>query len=148
MGILIQLGVNETLAIQLGLFLVVFVVLKHLLFGPYFAALMERRARTLGKTEQAEKYVAEARVLEDQYAMRAREANDMYRDAFEKGRLAANKEFERVVGEARQAAKDHTDAMRDRLGKEMVAVRSQLSQEVASVSQVINQKLIGKEITA
>ena len=148
MGLLIQLGVNETLAMQLGVFLVVFIVLKYFLFGAYYAAFNERKARTLGKTELAEKYLAEAKQMEDQFATKAREANDLYREVFEKGRAAANKEYDRVVNEARQLAKDKTDEMRASLQKDMQSVRTQVAQELNGVAQVINQKLIGKEFSA
>ena len=93
MDLLIQLGVNSSITIQLGMFLVVFVVLKYVLFQPYYAAFKERKERTIGKTELAERFVAEARELEEQYTLRAQQANDQFREIYDKNRLAATKEY-------------------------------------------------------
>ena len=54
MDLLIQLGVNHTLAVQLVMFLVTFVILKYVLFEPYYAAFNERQERTVGRTELAD----------------------------------------------------------------------------------------------
>src|SRR4051812_27285178 len=105
MDLLIQLGVNYTLGIQLVMFLVVFAVLKNLLFEPYFKAFNERKERTLGKTELAERFVAEARELEEKYSMRAQEANDRFREVFDKSRSEAMKEYDRLIGDARGKTK-------------------------------------------
>jgi len=148
MDMLTQLGVNETLAIQLGMFLVVFVALKYLLFGPYFAAFNERQARTLGKTELAERYLAESRAMEETYALRAREANDRYREVFDKSRAETNKQYEQLVSDARNQSKVRIEEMRAQIRKEIQGVQTQLTQEVPAVSQLINHKLIGKEFSA
>ena len=99
MDLLIQLGVNQTLAIQLVVFLIAFVALKYLLFEPYFAADNQRQERTLGKTELAERFVAEARELEEKFSTRAQEANDRFREVYDKARLEAVKEYDRLVNQ-------------------------------------------------
>lgn len=147
MDLLIQLGVNYTLVIQLATFLFCFVVLKYFLFGPYYAAFNARKDRTLGKTEMAEKYIAEAKAMEEKFAARAFEVNERFREVFDKSRSEAVKEYDRLVGDARAKTKTVIDETTHKIHKEMEAARSQLSQEVAGVSQLINQKLIGKDLT-
>jgi F0F1-type ATP synthase membrane subunit b/b' len=147
MDLLIQLGVNHTLAFQLVAFLIVFATLKLFLFEPYYTAYKERQDRTLGKTELAERFVAEARELEERYAVRAQEANDRFREVFDKARLEAVKEHDRVVSEARAKNKAAIDDINQRIHKEMVAVRTQLSNETSGVAQLIVQKLVGKDLT-
>jgi F-type H+-transporting ATPase subunit b len=147
MDLLIQLGVNETLGIQLAVFLVAFVALKYLLFEPYYAAYKERQERTLGKTELAERFVAEARDLEEKYTIKAQEANDRFREVYDKARLEAVKEYDRVVNEARAKNKAALDQNNQKIQKEMVSVRAQLSNEIAGVSQLMVQKLIGKDLS-
>ncbi len=148
MDMLIQLGVNSTLATQLILFLVVFVALKYLLFEPYFAAFDERQKRTLGKTEQAEKYMAESRSLEEKFAAQARLANDQYRAVFDKSRTEAQKEYAQLVTQAREHAKIKTEDVRQKVRSEISHVKTQLSLEVPAISKIINQKLVGKEFNA
>ncbi len=148
MHLLIQLGVNETLAIQFATFLVVFLVLKTLLFGPYFAAYVERKERTLGKTELAERYIAEAQVLEDKYNKEARDANDRYRDVYDKSRSEALKEYDQEVNNARNKSKDLIEQSRVKIAAELQKARTQLEAELPAVAQLINQKLIGKDLPA
>src|SRR5258705_9331734 len=105
MDLLVQLGVNQTLPIQIATFLVCFVVLKYFLFGPYYAAFNERKDRTLGKTELAERFIAEARELEEKFGVRAQEVNDRFREVFDKSRLEAVKEYDRLINEARAKTK-------------------------------------------
>lgn len=146
MELLTQLGVNSTLPYQLATFLVVFVVLKYLLFRPYFSAFNERRERTVGKTELAERFVSEARELEEKYTMRAQEVNDRFRDIYDKGRAEAMKEYDGLVNDARAKTRGLVDQARKKIHSEMESARKQLSTEVGTVTQLINHKLIGKDL--
>src|ERR1700691_5507646 len=101
MDLLIHLGVNNTLGIQLVTFLITFMVLKYFLFEPYYAAFNERKERTLGKTELAERFISETRELEAKYAERAQAANDRFREVFDKSRGEAVKEYDNLISEAR-----------------------------------------------
>lgn len=148
MGLLVQLGVDRTLILQLCMFLVVFVVLKQVLFEPYFAAFNERKERTLGKAELAERFVAETHELEQTFSVRAQEMNDRYREVYDKSRSEAMHEYDRVVSEARARTKTLMDETRVMIHKEMESARVQLANEVKGVAQLINQKLIGKDLSA
>jgi F-type H+-transporting ATPase subunit b len=148
MNLLIQLGVNQTLVIQLIVFLIVFVALKQLLFVPYFAAYKERQVRTVGQTELAERFVAEARELEEHYANRAQEANDKFREVYDKARGEAVKEYDKQVASARAKTKAIIDETAQKIQHEMAAVRTQLSHETGGVSRLMVQKLVGKDLNA
>ncbi len=147
MELLTSLGVNSTLGIQFAIFLFCFVVLKYLLFKPYFAAYNERNQRTVGQTELAEKYLLETKDLEERFAVKATEVNERYRAVFEQTRQEANKEFDSVVNGARARAKQLVDDTRKKISTEMESARTKLDAEVGAVSQLINQKMIGKELT-
>src|SRR5262245_8514189 len=71
MSLLASLGVNETLVIQLGIFLAVYMVLKYVLFTPYFKAFNQRAESTVGQADLAERYIAETKALEDEFANKA-----------------------------------------------------------------------------
>jgi F0F1-type ATP synthase membrane subunit b/b' len=148
MDLLIQLGVNQTLGIQMVTFLIAFLVLKYFLFEPYYAAFNERTERTLGKTELAERFIAESRELEEKYAVRAQEANDRFREVYDKSRVEAVREHDRLVSEAREKTKGLLDEMNKKIQKDMASARTQLSQETTGVSELINQKMIGKEMSS
>ena len=146
MDLLTQLGVDSTLGIQFLMFLAVFVILKQVLFEPYYAAFVERKERTLGKTELAERFIAEARELEVQYGVRAQQANDRFREIYDRTRNEAIKEYDRLVNEARAKSKSLADENSEKIGKEMETARKLLSQEIPNVSKLINQKLVGQEL--
>lgn len=147
MDLLISLGVNSTLVIQFATFLVLYAVLKYALFAPYFAAYNERSHRTVGKAELAERYIAETKQMEEQFAAKAQEVNEQFKAIYDKTRSQAMKDYDRLVGEARTRSKALADEAVRKIHKEMDFARAQLGQEVSSVAQLINQKLIGKEIT-
>ncbi len=148
MELLTSLGVNSTLVIQLIAFLVVYVVLKYVLFAPYFKAYNERNLRTVGQTELAERYVNQTRELEEKFALKASEVNERYKAVYDKTRGEAMKEYDRLVSESRVLAKRLVDESRAKIQKEMDSARGQLKSEVEGVSKLINQKLIGKDVNA
>jgi F-type H+-transporting ATPase subunit b len=146
MDLLTSLGVNSTLAIQMGVFLVVYVVLKNVLFDAYFKAYIERNNRTVGQTELAEKYVTQTRELEARFAAKATEVNDRFKILFDKTRGEANKEYDRMITDARMQSKTLVDQARITIQKDMESAGNQLKSEVATVSKLISQKLIGKDL--
>lgn len=146
MELLTQLGVNSSLGFQLVCFLIVYAILKYVLFTPYFKAYNERNLRTVGQTELAEKFVTETRELEEKFAAKATEVNERYKAVYDKTRSEAAKEYDRMVNESRAQAKRLVDEARSKIQKEMEGARTHLKSEVASVSKLINQKLVGKEL--
>jgi F0F1-type ATP synthase membrane subunit b/b' len=147
MELLISLGVNQTLAYQFGIFVVVYLTLKYVLFVPYFHAYNERNERTVGKTELAERFVAETHELEQAYAQKAQEVNERYKSVYDRTRAEAVKEYDRLVGDARAQGKKLIDEARNQVQKEMTSARTQLAQEINGISQLINHKLIGKDLS-
>lgn len=145
MDLLSSLGVNSTLAYQFVQFVVVYFLLKYVLFRPYFAAYNERAARTVGKTELAERYVIEARELEERYAKKAQDVNAAFKAVYDQTRAEAVKEYDRLLNDARTKVKASSDQARTRIESEMSTARAQLGSEVNAVVQLINHKLIGKE---
>lgn len=147
MSLLLSLGVNTTLAIQLVIFLTVYVVLKYLLFGPYFAAFNQRNESTVGQTELAERFVQETKALEDEFSSKAQQANERYRSVYDQTRSQALKDYDRTIADARSQAKTLVDAARQKIQTEMESAQGQLSKEVPEVVKMINQKLLGKDLT-
>lgn len=148
MDLLSSLGVNSTLPIQFAQFIIVFVILKYVLFKPYFGAYLERSNRTVGKTELAERYVTETRALEEQFARLAQESNERYKAIYDQARAEATRDYENVVNEARERTKKVADEALVKIHGEMERARTQLGQEVQAVAQIISQKLIGKELNS
>lgn len=145
MEIFTSLGLDETLFVQMGVFLVVFVVLKKLLFEPYFAAYRERKERTVGQTEAAERYVNEARELEQQYSSKAQQINQQFKSIYDQSRVEAMKEYDQVIQVARNNSKQWTEQARSKIQKEVREAREKMSPDIPAISQLITAKLMGKE---
>lgn len=148
MELLTSLGINSTTYIHLAIFLVVFVVLKDFVFKPYFRAFVERNDRTVGQTETAEKYSVDTKALEAQYAEKAREINEQFKQIYDKTRQGATKEYDRLVAEARARSKELVEQARTSIQSEIQAARLQLSAEVPVLSELISNQLVGREPSA
>ncbi len=145
MEILNALGVNQTVFIQFGVFVVAYLFLSNLLFKPYFKAFVQRKERTVGKTDLAEKYALEAKELQAKYESKAREINSQYKVIYDQSRGAATKEAEQIVSEARAQTKTLIENNRATLAKEVARVKSDISSEVKGVSAAIQSRLLGRE---
>lgn len=147
MDLLISLGVNSSLAMQFGIFAIVYAVLKYVLFTPYFAAYNERNNRTVGKTELAERYIAETKALEEKFAQTAQEVNERFKAVYDKTRAEALKDYDQLVNDARARSRTLVEDTQKKIRGELEAARTQISKEVGGIAQLINQKLIGKDLT-
>jgi F-type H+-transporting ATPase subunit b len=147
MGLFTSLGLDATMFIQMGVFLVVFVVLKKVLFEAYFAAAHEREERTVGQAEAAERYINEAQELEEKFSSKAQEINDQFKTIYDRSREEATKEYDRLIQDARTKAKDWIENARGKVDKEIKAAHSQMTPDVPLVSQMITAKLLGKEVS-
>lgn len=145
MEIFTALGLNETLFIQMGVFLVCFIVLKKVLFEPYFAAYRERKERTVGQAEAAERYINEARDLEQQFSSKAQQMNQQFRAIYDQSRAETMKEYDGVVQDARNKSRQWTEQARGQIKKEIQHAHEQLLPEIPAISQLVNAKLLGRE---
>src|SRR3954469_9588798 len=102
MELLRSLGVNSTFWIQVACFIISFSSLTFLVFIPYLRAHQEREARTVGSEESATRLIQEAHDLQQQYEQRAKVVNSQIKGAFDVQRQEAQKEYDRLVQNARQ----------------------------------------------
>lgn len=148
MQMLEALGVNVTVIYQFGFFLVTYLVLSNVLFQPYYKAFLTRGDKTVGNTEAAEKLLVEARDLEAEYEVKAREINTKVRSIYEQNRQQAIREQEKQMAEARLRAKQIIEDNKQKVQTEVARAQQEISKEVALVSQAITTKLLGKDLTA
>lgn len=145
MELLTALGVNQTVAIQFIIFVAVYIVLNKVLFTPYIAALDERRERTEGQSETAEKYFEEAKTLQEQYTAKMRELNDRQKDIYDQSRGEAQKRYDEVVTTAREKTKNVVENAQKELKAEALKIRQQAEKEIPMLSSLITERLTGKE---
>lgn len=145
MEILNALGINETITVQFVIFLVAYLFLSNLLFKPYYRAFIERKDRTVGRTDTAERYIKEAKDLQAQFETKARELNSRYKVIYDQSRSEALKEYDQLVGAARSDSKNWIENQRDQIQIAVKKVQSEIGSEVKGVSKVIQARLLGRE---
>ena len=146
LGILPALGVNNTIAYQFIIFMAVLLFLWHFTFKPYFEAYNQRQSQTTGNQEEAEQIAAKTRELENIYQRQARGLNTDIKSVFDKRRLEAQKEHEKLVVEAKDKAKEILDGARSTIEGEYNRAREELLKESPTIGKSIASRLISKEL--
>jgi len=145
-SIISSLGINATLFIQLGIFVVVFAFLKTVVFTPYFNAYEERQKKTQGNQQQADQLWAHTREIEAQYQRKARSLNTDVKAIFDKARLEAALEQEKIYSEAREKAKSTVDKAREVVQGELNRAREDLIKEAPELARGIKERLLSYEV--
>lgn len=146
MEILTALGVDSTIGYQFAIFVVVYSCLYFLVFKPYFKAFEERKNRTVGNQEIAEKYLVEATELQSHYETEARALNAEIKSIFDKRRTEALREYENLVGESRNKAQIMLERARQTIQGQVDKARAELAQKTTDVSKTIIGQVLGKEV--
>jgi F-type H+-transporting ATPase subunit b len=145
-SIISSLGIDTTLFIQLGIFAVVFAFLKTVVFTPYFKAYEERQKKTQGNQQLADQLWAQTRELEAQYQRKARSLNTDVKAIFDKARLEATVEQEKIYSEARDKAKSTVDKAREVVQGELNRAREDLIKEAPELARGIKERLLSHEV--
>ena len=148
LSLLTALGVNQTIWIQLGCFLVSYIALTELIFKPYMKAYHEREKRTIGGEEYAVRIIEEAQELTGNYEKRARELNSEIKKMHDIKRSDALKDYEKMLTEARANSSALIEGARSKISVEVEAARKKIAAEIPAVSSAIASRLAGKDLSA
>ncbi len=147
MEIFRSLGVDHTLLIHLGCFLISYVALTQLILKPYLAAYLEREKRTVGSEESAVRLIEEAAELQNQYALQARELNAKSKGFYDQARAEAGKKSEAIVTAARAQAAQLLQQNRKQISEEVQKAQQTLAKEIPAVGSAVASKLAGKDLS-
>lgn len=145
MTILSALGINESVWMMFGLFVVAYVVISRLIFIPYMKAFNQRHEKTVGSQEQTTQILAESQKLQQEYAKRAQELNEQYRSLFDKVRGEAQNTYDQIVGQARKEADAYLESSRVNLLDEVKRSKEQIPRLVPELQGQIVGKMLGRE---
>jgi F-type H+-transporting ATPase subunit b len=144
MEIIHQLGINQTAIVQFAIFICMFFVLSLYLFTPYYKALEERENRTLGGEDLALEFQKKSTELHSEYQMKAKEVTKKIKDIYDAHRGDAVKEYDVIVGKAREEAGVLLDSNNKKITQAIQSTAATLRTETSSVAMAITQKLLGK----
>ncbi len=142
----VSLDVDLTLLFQLGLFLVLVVVLRALVFRPYLDNLDARTARTDDTRNDA----AALREKADQLAERHQAAIATARSdgLAERGGLRTEGQAHKdeVVGRARAEASKSLEAGRVKVEADLSGAREELLGQVDDIARLVAEKVLGRSV--
>lgn len=138
--ILLQLGANETVFIQFGLFVVTISFLTVVVYGPYFKAYDQRMNQTKGADQVADETQNEAKKLEVIYQSKAREINEKIKSIYEDIRKGALDQVSKVVN----AGKAEVTATADQARAQIQSQKNNAAKDIAQVSQDVASELSKK----
>ena len=146
MDILLAIGIDQTVFVQLIIFLVTFFFLNFLVFKPYFNAHQERAQRTIGNTNLAAQVIEDVHGLECEYQEKAKKINHQHKTIFDESKTKAMEEYDSIISSARIRSKEILEKNKKMIQKEIKKSEDQLLSEVPVVSSAIASKILGKEI--
>jgi F0F1-type ATP synthase membrane subunit b/b' len=141
--ILLQLGANETMFIQFGIFVVTISVLTVFVFGPFFKAYDQRLQQTKGADQVANETQNEAKKLEAIYKTKAREINEKIKNVFDESKNAGVAKINDIVGAGKATIGTSTEAARVKIKAQKSNAEKEIAQISQDVANEISKKLTG-----
>jgi F0F1-type ATP synthase membrane subunit b/b' len=146
MSILTQLGVNQTFWIQLAYFFIAYFFVSKFLIKPYRANLEYRKKNTGGSLNEATSINSETERLVLQYQDKAKAQNETAQSVFEKLKIEAQHEEEKLISTARNHGGELVDQTKKKIIAELVAARDSLKGQVPQISELIASRVLGRKL--
>ncbi len=144
----VTVDLDGSLFIQLGMFLVLLLVLKPMLFDPMLKLFEEREKRIEGTRHEASKEderSAKALAKYEAIVGKARDAGSAERDAL---RQTALKQEAELMTRVRAETAGTLERGRAEISKEATAARGQLKNDARSLGREIASRVLGREVAS
>jgi F-type H+-transporting ATPase subunit b len=138
--------VDLTLPIQMGIFLVFYVVLRLTLFGPILRILSEREERVARAKHDAEEFENRAATQAGVYEVRLKEARARAQKERDAMRAEGATREREIVGAARAEAMKHVEAMNRTIVSQVKAARDALARDEHALAREVAERLLGRRI--
>ncbi|MCA9526495.1 MAG: ATP synthase F0 subunit B [Myxococcales bacterium] len=146
MGGDVNIDIDLSLFVQLGVFLVVFILLTRLVFRPFLASIDARDKKTVAARDEAHALDARASELEQRHREGISQARNEAAADRQVLRVEGLSAKEAEVREARTSAEAVVEAARTRAAAQYEAGRTQLLGEVDAISRMVVEKIIGRGV--
>lgn len=142
-----MISVDFSLVVQIALFLVLWSILRKVLFGPVGRLMAERERRTEGTHAEARSMTEEGKELQAQYD--AAIANARAEGEAIKGEIReeALKARNAIVSQGREAAARKVQEMREEVRRELEAARGVAAQDAETLAHQMAEKVLGRKLT-
>jgi len=133
-----------TVTMQIAIFVVLWVALKRLWFGPALRVIHERRARSEGALREARALQAEAEELRAAHASALEAARRETHREVEAIVRGAEAEQKRLIAEARDDAQRTLAEVRSRVAEDVASARQELRSQAVTIASDIARKVLGR----
>ena len=143
---MLKIPPDYTFLVQIAIFVVVWVALSRLWFGPALRVIRERAARSEGAIREARAVQAEAERLRLEHAAALDAARDEAHREMQEVVRGAEAEQKRLLAEAREEAQRTLAEVRTRVAEEVAAARRGLRAQVGEIAREVAQKVVGRSV--
>jgi F-type H+-transporting ATPase subunit b len=138
------IDLDGTVFIQLGIFLVLLVILRALVFKPFLRLLDEREKRTSGARAETERLLADAAAKVQAYEASIQSAKLAALDDRAKIRATGAGEARSILEAARQKTQRSLEDARKDLAKDVAQSRQELSRRATELGRAVAEKLLAR----
>ena len=138
--ILLQLGANQTVFIQLGFFIIAITFLTVVVYSPYFKAADKRLEKTKGADAVAKDAAQEAKNLSLIYQNKAREINDKIKNIFDSDKAKAQKKAADILIQSKTKAEELTQKSRAEIAHQVQQAEAQIQNISNDIANVLKDK--------
>ena len=141
-----MINIDQSLIYQIINFLLLLLILNALLYKPIRNILKQRGEKVAGLTAEAQKAQTDMIQKEQDYQNRLQQAR---KEGFEQKnlfKLEGQEEEKRLLLQANQKIEAELTQNRQKIAQQVEEARNKLSGEIASFSQEIAQKILGRKI--
>lgn len=141
-----MISIDFSLVVQIALFLVLWSILRRVLFGPVGRLMAERERRTDGTHAEARSMMEEGRELQARYdaaIATARAEGEAVRSEIREEALKARNA---VVSQGREAAARRIQEMREEVRRELEAARGVAAQDAETLARQMAEKVLGRKL--
>ncbi len=127
--------------------LILFLVIKHFLFGRVNKILEERKENISSTYKKADEAMANAKKLEADYNELMADAKEKSAEIVKSASQKALKRSDEIIEQAKNEAVNITKKANEEIEREKKRARSQLKNEISDIAVQIAGKVVEKEIT-
>ncbi|MCC6901520.1 MAG: ATP synthase F0 subunit B [Polyangiaceae bacterium] len=143
----ISIDFDKTFVLQMGIFALLIVVLKPLLFDPILKVFEEREKRTDGARSEARSMQEEAGQLLRRYESELERVHRVAGEERDHLRAETTKLEAEILREARTVSNRIVDEGRKKVETEVNAIRFDLGRQTEQISREVAGRVLGREVS-
>lgn len=142
-----MISIDYSLVVQIVLFLILWSILRRVLFGPVGRLMAERERRTEGSQAEARSLMEEGQELQAQYDAAIAKARAEGEAIKSEIREEAQKARNVILSQGRDAATQKIQEIREEVRKELEAARRVAATNAEGLAQEMAEKVLGRKLT-